>query len=259
MGYALARNMRLPDERAFSEHHSIELALRHPSLVQVALYEQHREASTGADLEIWIGDGNEYIATLIQAKKLSRAGRYESLDHRVGKGGRRGFQLDNLLAACASGHYGSHIPLVLMFNGPVGLLPPDRCGNAAVDDDQRGCSIAHALDVVTVATSHGRWERSWASIGRVTWPWQCLFCCPRLASDLPPQRRVVSMLSGTPGPFGDWRPGEADEAIVFWNRSDLPVYVDAALSQRARKLEFVESDLLPAASRVVVISPPTAG
>src|SRR5687768_9566425 len=112
MGYAVARGMRLPDERAFSEHHSVELSIRHPN-VDAWLFSSHKETDTGADLEVWIGDGTEYVATLIQAKKLALTGHYESLDHRVKRGGSGGFQLDRLVASCTHGAYAGFVPLVL--------------------------------------------------------------------------------------------------------------------------------------------------
>jgi hypothetical protein len=257
--YAIKRRMRLPDERAFSEHHSVELAVRHPDIVEVTLVSGAREAETGADLELWVGDGAYFLPLLVQAKKLALTGKYETLDRRIGKGGCRGFQLDILIAACERGGlYAGFVPLVLTFNGRIpGLgVPTDRCKNSSIAEEQRGCSVAAAREARAAVSRRGAWEKAWDSIGPLSWPWQCLFCCPGTESTLPIQERFAAMLSGTQSADGGaWISGSGDDAMRLWSADEIPGYV-ARMSMERQARAHREDERAPAARRVMLIQQP---
>ncbi|HEY8731338.1 MAG TPA: DUF6615 family protein [Candidatus Limnocylindria bacterium] len=117
MEYQVNKGYRLPDERAFTDHHLVELSIRHPSEVEAKLFTNSDEALTGADFEMWFGGGHQFVGTLVQAKKLDRD-RYGELDHAVGGKSRAPKQIDKLIDTCASGtgRFAGYEPLFLFYN-----------------------------------------------------------------------------------------------------------------------------------------------
>ena len=119
-----ARKHREPDERAFTDHNLMHLVRNHAPVVDVGLFDNSREAITGADFEWWIGDGTSYIALLVQAKRMNHKGRFLELRRTIGASGP--FQLLRLLNICKRGlairggrDFVGFVPTYLFYVGPV--------------------------------------------------------------------------------------------------------------------------------------------
>lgn len=184
-GYRLGYG--LPDERAFTDHHLIELTRHHPAEVRVAKINQNREAETGADFEWWLGQGERYLPMRVQAKKLDLASSsYAQIAHTSGRD--RDSQIDRLIKTSREDGF---LPIYCFFNGPLPTRewPRDRCENRELEPDLRGCTVALASDVKTVLAA----GRGAASVASISWPWQCLICCP-LARGTHVGQRALSVL-----------------------------------------------------------------
>jgi hypothetical protein len=184
LGFGLARRHRLPDERVFTDHNFISLALAHPGQVGVWLFDQSEEAATDADVEWWVSSKGSYLPMLVQAKKRDRRGNYSGLRQKVGRSGAR--QIDRLIAATSVGvggvtAYVGHLPMYVFYNGPMpGGLPADRCCGVVANDFQRGCMLARAEEVRAVLDAPpSRRSQHVDRINGLARPWACLFCCPR--------------------------------------------------------------------------------
>jgi uncharacterized protein DUF6615 len=176
-----------PDERAFTDHHLIELMRRHPAQVKSVKIDQNREAETGADFEWFLGEGRNYLRMRVQAKKLDlTSDSYPEITNRIGRGPE--LQIDRLLASSKADGF---LALYCFFNGPPlsGVWPSDRCENPRLETSVRGCTVALANDV-QAALGRGR---SLAALGPLSRPWQCLTCCPLSRGDNP-GRRALDLL-----------------------------------------------------------------
>lgn len=163
-----------PDERAFTDHHLIELLRRHPDRVSASKFDQHREAETAADAEWWLGGGQNYLGMRLQAKKLDLAtGSYVELGHHVGESTLK--QLDQLIA---SSEADGCLPLYLFYNGPTeNDWPADHCDSPHLTDERRGCTVALASDVRETLKG-GAEAVGVDELAQISLPWQCLTCCP---------------------------------------------------------------------------------
>jgi hypothetical protein len=236
MEYQLVHGYRPPDERAFTDHHMVELSRRHYPAVQAKLFTNSEEADTGADLELWFHSNGDLLGTLVQAKKLDPQLRYAGLARTVGARAGASRQIDLLVAACTVGagavaQFVGYEPLYIFYNGPTRsgtALAADRCANRGVGDRQRGCTVARAGDVRAALDAPGGPHEDAGTIARLAWPWQCLLCCPKARQDSLVER-VAAFLSvwgantrssGGGGRFGSLRvrsvAGSVDDGRSWW-------------------------------------------
>jgi hypothetical protein len=175
-----------PDERAFTDHHLIELLRHHPGQVAAAKFDQNREAETAADAEWWLGDGQRYLGMRLQAKKLDLASAsYIELGHHVGQ--TEGKQLDQLIESASDD---GCLAMYVFYNGPPEVeWPVDRCDNEVLAQERRGCTLAMATDVKAILAS-GAEAIGVEEIAAVSLPWQCLTCCPLAISRDPAQKAL---------------------------------------------------------------------
>ena len=260
MEYQVSKGYRLPDERAFTDHHLVELSIRHPSEVQAKLFSISGEARSGADFELWFAGSSKFVGALVQAKKLDRNS-YDGLDAEVGNKAGAPRQIDTLVSACApgTGPYAGWEPLYLFYNGPTNIPTStspqqDQCGNPEVGSSRRGCTFARALAVKTVLDSMpGAPHKKLAEIGPLGWPWQCLVCCssPSLQGPLP--MRVSDLLSGAVA--GNGRVLQSGAAPRVWEFDEVPRYVQLMSTRDAPgEVTLRDQDRVPGANRVVLIS-----
>ena len=137
---------------------------------------KNQESRRGTDLEIRINTGgNRAIAFAVQAKKVSRVGRYDSLKAKVKSSGR--YQID-VLEGYAK-RVGA-VPLYLLYNY---MKPPDfqpywHCCEP-LDERQLGCTLVPSWDIRRAIETWGC--RKFRSIheSSAALPWRCLFDCPK--------------------------------------------------------------------------------
>ncbi len=256
--YAYARKRRAVDERGFTDRNLLTLEMVHPTQVWVNIFPQNRERLTGADFEWWIGDGYTYLPMLVQAKRLDASGDYVGLDKRLGK--TRALQITRLIQVCTTGRNGpggnayvGHLPAYLFYNTLTEAgLPADRCCGHLCQASDRGCTIAHAMDVNRRRLSRPkRGSRSIQRIGPRARPWGCLFCCPH--DDLTDTAQHAKTLLESP-----------DNGRGSWTRSkprtvdQLPSYVRPALDADVELQEVGDPDIqkLPGAAVVAVTTVP---
>lgn len=259
MAYQVNKGYRLPDERAFTDHHLVELSIRHPSEVQAKVFRISDEARSGADFELWFAGSSKFVGALVQAKKMDQNA-YGELDAVVGKKVGAPRQIDTLVRACApgTGPYAGWEPLYLFYNGPTTSragMPQqqDQCGNAEVGPMRRGCTFARAGAVKTVLDSiPGAPHKKLADIGPLGWPWQCLVCCPNtLQGPLP--IRVSHLLSGAVGSQG--HVVQSGAAPKIWEFDEVPRYVQLMSGRDAPgEVALQDKDRVPGANRVVLIT-----
>ena len=189
MDYGFNRGYGRPDERAFTDHHLIELCRHHQREIQASKFDQNTEAQTAADFEWWIGDGESYLPARVQAKKLHlHDAAYQELANPTSD--KTELQIERLIRAAREDGF---LPLYLFFNGPTKDDPgPDRCANLAHQPENRGCAIAWAPEVLRVMTAAK--NRHLTTIAPACWPWQCFICCPAVGG-LHPGQRLLDLLS----------------------------------------------------------------
>ena len=275
MAFQLARGYRPPDERAFTDHHAIELGIRHDPAVQARLFDGSQEATTGADFEWWVTDGSQLIAMLVQAKKLAPSDRYAGLNRNIGGKAGAPRQIDRLIDVCRTGVPGAdgtfdfvgYEPMYLLYNGPRSsgkAFPADRCKNGAVGLELRGCAVAPAEAVRAALDASPGNQNSVEAITPLAWPWQCLFCCPLAEDHGSAPARIAAMLAGGAPSGGTWQPADIspqDEGLPrIWELDEAPEYVRLMTWGDLGGDEIPHLDALPGAQRVFVwrLSPDAA-
>ena len=142
-----------------------------------------QEADQGTDLELRVRAGGTHAHVFaIQAKKLGRKDRYDSLNSRVGT--TSDYQIDRLE------EYARHapaIPLYLLYNcaDDKKIMSFGNCCQA-VSREQLGCTLVHSCRIREAISTRGR--RTFDAIhsqgGTLThsscepFPWRCIFDCP---------------------------------------------------------------------------------
>lgn len=240
MDYGFHGGYGRPDERAFTDHHMIELERRHGSEIRAVKFSQNREAETAADFEWYIGDGDTYLQLRVQAKKLDLDRcRYPGLQAQIGKTGQR--QIDRLIEAAAEDEF---FAIYLFFNGPCQMLmADDRCENDALAMELRGCSVARADEVRAQLDHEGA---DYAAMAEVSRPWQCLTCCP-LVDDPHPGRRAMTVLGSGVEPRRLPQPQPTNQ---------LPAYARAVIAAPPGEARFVDwqGPGLPGARAVLTLT-----
>ena len=255
MQYQLNHGYRSPDERAFTDHHLVELSIRHEPHVRAKLFTISDEKNTGADFEMWFQSGDDFVAALVQAKKLDRAGQYPGLDRSVGSGPNPRRQIDMLINACTTGPFSGHLPLYLFYNGPPASMPSDRCCDPNVGLKQRGCTFARARDVRSLLDAvPDPPHKAVTDIGPAAVPWQCLLCCPRFDGAGALRQRLFTFGQGS---FFAvlWASAPRADTPRIWDRAELPDYA-RLLASAAPDDDTAARDsaLRPGADRVVLFS-----
>ena len=137
-----------------------------------------KEAKVGADLEIQIYAGHNKLRVFaIQAKKLSRSGRYESLNAKVGSSDC--FQINVLEKYSRHRDQGAGaIPYYLLYNY-VDDTRHWHCCKCPPSEKQLGCTLVPSW-IIRLAISM-RGHRNFHSIHKsyAAKPWRCLFNCPK--------------------------------------------------------------------------------
>jgi hypothetical protein len=230
-----------PDERALMDHHLIELSRQHQERVRVRKFDLAEETVSGADFEWWIVDDNGSLGMRVQAKKLdlSRSA-YRQLRH----GGDGHSQVDQLIGR-AQAH--GLLPLYLFFNGPTEGSQTDRCPRHT--GEERGCTLARADEVKQVIEHE---TTSAAEVAAISWPWQCLLCCPAFGSASASERAFRRLEHGQPMP-----------GAVLW--TEAPAYVHDLLLAGSSEAEQgatvgepeaigeVDAEPLPSAATVLAM------
>lgn len=149
------------------------------------------ESRIGADLEIRVYAGhNRATVFAVQAKKLSRSGRYESLNAKVKSSGF--FQIDVLERY--SQHVGA-IPLYLLYNYVDHETQRYWHCCQYPGEKQLGCTLVPSWNIRQAISMYG--HRNFDSIHAscAALPWRCLFDCPKGRDHrlLPAARRSLSI------------------------------------------------------------------
>ena len=136
-----------------------------------------QESRRGTDLEIRIHmGGNRALTFSVQAKKVSRFGRYDKLKTKVKSSSCR-YQIDVLEGyakrVCA-------VPLYLLYNY-VELLDFDPYWHCCepVDERQLGCTLVPSWNIRRAIETRGCRKFDSIHESSAALPWRCLFDCPR--------------------------------------------------------------------------------
>jgi hypothetical protein len=135
-----------------------------------------QESQWGIDWEWWIGSdrgalSNGWWRFAIQAKKIDRQGRYNSLRHKIG----RRFQFE-LLKQYA--HKNQCIPLYCLYN----FVPRDihtfwHCCTTPYDQPQMGCTVAPIAAIAEVFRKGASKKFEAVHKHPTVLPWRCLVGC----------------------------------------------------------------------------------
>ncbi|GEM49780.1 DUF6615 family protein [Deinococcus cellulosilyticus] len=162
-------------EETLTETLLLQLKRMKNPAIQVVPYNKTEESLNGADWEWWIQDGSSYHRVAVQAKKISRNGRYKSFIHEVGAAKTPQIHLLRTYAL-ANGA----LPLYCLYNHhPKAKADHLNCLRGKQKDlTQLGCTLMpiDAADLVYSKTLKPEFIAIHEhSINPV--PWRCLFLC----------------------------------------------------------------------------------
>ena len=123
-------------------------------------FTKSEEKKNGADWEFWFAFGPNLVGLRVQAKRLFRSGRYDSLDP-------TGEQTKNLISQA-----NICVPVFVFYNGAnksPRLCESCRCTEYRLPS-YSGCVVGHAEDVRKSASNDPR------LISKFSIPWHCMLC-----------------------------------------------------------------------------------
>lgn len=175
-------NVRLGEE-TLTELLVLDFARHAPKGIKLYQTSKSEEARTGTDLEVLVETGgNEYIAFVIQAKKLYSSGRYSHLNAKVS--GTNTYQIDILQEYSRRSRT---IPLYLLYNFVEGVeeaceYEPEipRCFCQTIESVKYlGCTLVPIWQIRQAINTPGC--RNFDSIHNLSsvFPWHCLFDCKK--------------------------------------------------------------------------------
>ena len=133
-------------------------------------YNPHQEHNkSGADWLWWFVSGREGFPILLQAKRLFRSSRYESLKYNKGSSTD---QTETLI------HYARQqgwLPLFCFYNY-WGSFPPWQGGPGKYESPYWGCAVANAESVKRLLLSPMGNVNGITCVGPISVPWMCLVC-----------------------------------------------------------------------------------
>jgi len=140
------------------------------SVIQTSKYE---EKDTGTDWEWWLGHSGRWLRLAIQAKKLKRNERYDSLGHKVNT--KR--QIDLLDSYAAANNA---LPMYCFYNHTNSSPSPDawQCC-ASFDAKQLACTLTSSTVIQDALKVRGRCNFTWVHAQPQSLPWRCV-TCPQL-------------------------------------------------------------------------------
>ena len=187
---------------------------------------KRQEADRGTDLELRVrSGGTDAYVFAMQAKKLSRTARYDSLNSRVGT--TSDYQIDRLEEYARKV---SALPLYLLYNcaDDKKVVSLGNCCQS-VSREQLGCTLVHSCKIREAIGIRGR--RTFDAIhsqGGILahsscepLPWRCIFDCPhglsyvmtKAAKPLQQQPTSSPEFQATPGAWPHW----------LWERTGDPM------------------------------------
>jgi hypothetical protein len=142
-------------------------AFKTTSIVQTSKYE---EKNTGTDWEWWLGHPGKWLRLAIQAKKLKRKDRYDSLGHKVSKK----HQVD-LLEEYAEAN--NAVPMYCLYNH-LEKSPTATSWQccASLDTYQLACTLTSSAVIQDALKVRGRCNFEWIHEQPQSLPWRCVTC-----------------------------------------------------------------------------------
>ncbi len=207
MQYSLRYDVRLGEE-TLTELLLLDFVSGMPAQ-RFRLYQftKQEESQFGADIEIVVKDGGQVVVLAIQAKKLSRCGRYDSLNARAG--GTNRHQIDVL--EDYSGQIGA-IPVYLLYNHTDKPRSSWHCCQK-LDEKQLSCTLVPSWEIRRAIEKRGSRTFDAVHSSHSALPWRCLFVCPspgwrKLLDEAPARRTAVGSRSS----------GSIEEGMQGWRR-----------------------------------------
>lgn len=154
----------------------LDFLVSKPSDIKFFQTTKPQEAVQGTDLEIRVRRRDNAIDRYaVQAKRLSFAGRYDSLNHRSGQ--TQQWQID-VLERYAEEQ--KAIPLYLLFNHIRDEDLNDdywHCCQQTIDKNQFGCTLVPSWRIREAISTHGCRTFDYIHSDRAALPWRCAFAC----------------------------------------------------------------------------------
>jgi uncharacterized protein DUF6615 len=216
-------------EETLTENNLVEVYRRHPVEVRLRKFSPHVESRrSGADWEWWIGGRAGWLGLRIQAKRLNRGLRYETLAYQS----RNGRQVDLLRASSAADGL---VPLYCFYNAwhPTALIGPWRCPTVQPQAQLLGCSMAPASLILPLIDARPPRDQL-LDVLPLCFPWSCIVCCHGFAeggASLP--QRVRAFLSAADPDSGNVAVRETPPSYVT-EVLELPTGARLTPSRRRR-------------------------
>lgn len=232
------------NEVTITEDILLNLARAHsPRSLKIKTYTQHEEAQNGADWEFWFCNSKGLgIAVRVQAKKLSRSGKYESLFYKKDAHKQNGSsQCEELINKS-----GASIPIYVFYNGlnnfsiPLKWLKLQHYPFCAQITDW-GISMCSAYSVKDAMRNNGKRPKD---IGNML-PWHrlvCACCCANFPSNFDLPSFVGNSLQSL---FMDGD-REEDRRLSFEPTTDRPRWVGQLNEVAFGGEEFLDGMMLKA-------------
>lgn len=172
MQYSLRYDIRLGEE-TLTELLLLDFVNGMPAQ-RFRLYQftKQEESRYGADIEIVVEDGGRAVVFAVQAKKLSRCGRYDSLNAKTS--GTNRHQIDVLE------NYSSQIgaiPFYLLYNHTDKPQQSWHCCQK-FDEKQLSCTLVPSWEIRRAINKRGSRTFDAVHSRKSALPWRCLFVCP---------------------------------------------------------------------------------
>ena len=172
LGVGIGTWQRLAEE-SVTDYNLMRLAASVSSVI-VEKHSKQREATSGADWEMWVGKPGSYLGFRVQAKLLTpESASYESLYRSKATATK---QLDDLIVTALAEPWPAY-PVYAFYNHrlPLGSGPSASACPNGLDPRTSGWTVASALAVRELIG--GSPTKKAAAFERMSCPIQCLLCC----------------------------------------------------------------------------------
>lgn len=199
-------------EETITDLLSLDLLRTNDPRIRLLQTSRYKERSSGTDFEWWIGQRGNWRRYAVQAKKLGRNGRYESLTHRV----RGRYQLDVLERYSLK----NRAQALYCFYNSVNASDAANAWHCckSFKANQLGVTVSPVQTVRPTLKISGTKNFKYIHSDTRSLPWRCLVNCPKRSARSPTTPQVFANQDNV----HDVLPPYLESGIESGERIELP-------------------------------------